>query len=189
MNVEQDWTPILRDIKKEFRAAMNGILSTQMREAGMPYRVIFGVELPRLRSIANEFPASRQLAQILWNEQVRESKLLAILLMPTSELLPEVAEIWLEEAPTAECIQLMSMQLLQSQPWIAEHAFQWIATDSANLQLGGFLCLARLLARGEEFNPHSIIELHNQATSLLPHANLHLRKAIIAAINQLDIEN
>lgn len=188
MNEVQDWTPILRDIKKEFRAAMNGILSAQMRQAGMPYRVIFGVELPRLRSIASEFPASHQLAQILWNEQVRESKLLAIMLMPASELLPEVAEIWLEEAPTAECIQLMSLQLLQCQPWAAEKAFQWIASDSTNLQLGGFLCVARLMARGEVFNPHSLTELHNQALSLLPHADLHLRKAINATLQRMDPE-
>ena len=40
------------DIKKELRASMNGILSARMREAGMPFKLIFGVELPRLQSIA-----------------------------------------------------------------------------------------------------------------------------------------
>ncbi len=38
--------PMVNDIKKELRASMNGILSARMREAGMPFRLIFGVELP-----------------------------------------------------------------------------------------------------------------------------------------------
>lgn len=40
------------DIKKDLRASMNGILSARMREAGMPYKLVFGVELPRLQTIA-----------------------------------------------------------------------------------------------------------------------------------------
>ena len=73
---------VILDIKKELRAAMNGILSARMREAGAPYKLVFGVELPRLQSIANEFQPSRQLAQELWNENIRECKLLATMLMP-----------------------------------------------------------------------------------------------------------
>ena len=38
----------VKEIKKALRSAMNGVLSAQMRQAGMPYRLVFGVELPRL---------------------------------------------------------------------------------------------------------------------------------------------
>ena len=85
----------LLNIKKELRAAMNGILSAKMREAGAPYKLVFGVELPRLQNIANEFQPSRSLAQQLWNENIRECKLLATMLMPPEEFLPEVADICL----------------------------------------------------------------------------------------------
>ena len=57
----------IQNIKKELRASMNGILSAKMREAGAPYKLVFGVELPRLQSIAREFAPSRTLAQQLWN--------------------------------------------------------------------------------------------------------------------------
>ena len=70
------------DIKKELRASMNGILSARMREAGMPFRLIFGVELPRLRNIADEFPKNKELANHLWSQNIREIRLLAIMLMP-----------------------------------------------------------------------------------------------------------
>ena len=177
---------VILDIKKELRAAMNGILSAKMREAGAPYKLVFGVELPRLQSIANEFQPSRQLAQELWNENIRECKLLATMLMPPQEFLPEMADIWVDEIPTAEVAQVLCMQLLSKESWSAVTAFEWIASPSQMRQLCGFLCIARLLQQGAQLQERSISELKDQAQSLLPTADLHLRKAIIAATSMLE---
>lgn len=174
------------EIKKELRASMNGILSAKMREAGAPYKLVFGVELPRLQSIASEFESSRVLAQQLWNENIRECKLLATMLMPPQEFLPEMADIWVDEIPTAEVAQVLTMHLLCKEPWCAVTAFEWIASPSHMRQLCGFLCLARLLQQGAQLNERSIIELKDQAQSLLPDADLPLRKAIIAATSFLE---
>ena len=62
----------IRKIKTELRLAMNGVASAYMRENGMNYKLNFGVELPRLRAIAAEFPADHDLAQALWKEDIRE---------------------------------------------------------------------------------------------------------------------
>lgn len=175
----------IRYIKKELRAAMNGILSAQMRQAGMPYKLVFGVEQPRLLDIAREFTPSRQLAQQLWNENIRESKLLACILMPKDEFVPELADIWVEEIPTAEVAQIFVMQLMQHTPKAAEQSFEWIATQHYYRQLCGFLCIARLLQQGGELNERSVQELRNQAESLLPQADLHLQKAIRATLDRL----
>lgn len=174
------------EIKKELRASMNGILSAKMREAGAPYKLVFGVELPRLQSIASEFESSRVLAQQLWNENIRECKLLATMLMPPQEFLPEMADIWVDEIPTAEVAQVLTMHLLCKEPWCAVTAFEWIASPSHMRQLCGFLCLARLLQQGAQLNERSTIELKDQAQSLLPDADLPLRKAIIAATSFLE---
>ena len=176
----------LREVHASLRSAMNGVLSARMRELGMPYKVIFGVELPRIESIAREFPASRQLAQGLWNENIRESKLLAPMLMPHAEFLPEMADIWVEEMPTAEVAQTCVMYLFARQTWSAEVAFQWIASDHPMRQLCGFLIVARLLSRGAQLEERSLLELRDQAEALLPHANLPLRKAIHAALSKIE---
>lgn len=179
----------IKDIKKELRAAMNGILSTKMREAGAPYKLVFGVELSRLQSIAAEFQPSRTLAQQLWNENIRECKLLATMLMPPEEFLPEVADIWVDEIPTAEVAQILCMQLLCKEPWCATIAFEWIASPAPMRQLCGFLCITRLLQQGAQLQERSVGELRDQAQSLLPNADLHLRKAIMAATAFIDTSN
>ena len=119
----------IKEIKLELRAAMNGVVAAQMRQAGMPYKLIFGVELPRLQEIAREFRADRRLAQDLWNESSRECKILATMLMPPAECLAEIAEIWTDEMPTAEIAQIAVQQLFSHTRWAADTAFCWIASD------------------------------------------------------------
>ena len=43
----QQQAEAVREVKHLLRAAMNGPLSQSMRQKGLAYRVIFGVELPR----------------------------------------------------------------------------------------------------------------------------------------------
>lgn len=177
----------IRDIKKELRASMNGILSAQMRQVGMPYKLIFGVELPRLISIAREFTPDHQLAQQLWNENIRECKILATMLMPLDHFYPEVADIWVEETPTAEIAQIAVMQLFSRLPYAAERAFQWIASNVETTQLYGYLIVARLLARGEQFNERSLDELRDHISAVPATASLPLRKAIMAVQNEISL--
>ncbi len=175
----------IREIKQELRAAMNGVVSAQMRQAGMPYKLIFGVELPRLQEIAREFRADRRLAQALWNEPSRECKILATMLMPPAECLAEIAEIWTDEMPTAEMAQIAVQHLFSRTTWAADTAFCWIASGHPVRQLCGFLIIARLLSRGEQFNQAALDELKDQAEASLPDASLPLRKAITSVLERL----
>ena len=61
---------VLVDIKKELRANMNGIASAHSRQTA-DYRINWGIELPRLAGIADEFrpQVDRKLAQALWKEK------------------------------------------------------------------------------------------------------------------------
>ena len=67
----------LKDIKTQLRLSMNGVVSQSMREKGLDYKLNFGVELPRIKSIAAAYEKSHDLAQALWKENIRECKILA----------------------------------------------------------------------------------------------------------------
>ena len=64
MNITEE----IRKIKQELRLSMNGVASAFMRENGLNYKLNFGVEIPRLQNIANEFQPDHDLAQALWKE-------------------------------------------------------------------------------------------------------------------------
>ena len=72
----------IRDIKKQLRLFMNGVVSQSMREKGLDYKLNFGVEVPRIKEIAGKFEKNHELAQALWKENIRECKILAGICRP-----------------------------------------------------------------------------------------------------------
>jgi len=170
---------MLNEIKKELRASMNGILSARMREAGMPFRLIFGVELPRLRSIADEFPQDAELANQLWSQNIRETKLLAIMLMPPVAFTPEQANLWAETMVTAEEAQVLAMMLLPKTNHAKDTSIAWLRQGNPLPSVCACLCLRHLLMQGNTFNQEEQQFIVETTTLMLPEANLHLRKAIL----------
>lgn len=161
---------------------MNGVASAFMRENGLNYKLNFGVELPRLQSIASEFQPDHELAQALWKENIRECKILAGMLQPVETFYPEIAEIWIENMPNPEIAQLTVMNLFQKLPYASEKAFQWIAREEEMFQLCGYLLLARLFMKGDPLNERAENEFLDQAGAAIRHAEGALKKAISNAL-------
>ncbi len=173
----EEITALLQQIKQEFRSNMNGVASARMREAGLGYHVNFGIELPRLQQIAREFSPNHQLAQQLWHENVRESKIMAALLMPTDNFTPELAELWAEQIPNAEIAQTTALFLYSRLPYATSLVFPWLASLQPMMQLCGLLLATRLIIQGSQFSERSLEELTDQAQSLADSSNLHIRRA------------
>lgn len=178
-------TELERDIKKELRASMNGILSARMREAGMPFKLIFGVELPRLQSIACEFPKDAALANQLWSQNIRETRLLAIMLMPPEAFTPEEANRWAKTMVTAEEAQVMAMVLLSKTKQAKEVCMAWLTAGEPLPSTCASLCLCHLLLQGIELCTKEKQVIAQRTTQMMPSANLHLKKAIQALEEKL----
>lgn len=116
----------LKDIKTRLRLSMNGAVSQSMREKGLVYKLNFGVELPRIKSIAADYEKDHSLAQALWKEDIRECKILAGLLQPAESFLPEIADIWVEDIRNIEIAELTSMNLFQHLPYAPAKSFHWM---------------------------------------------------------------
>ena len=72
----------IREIRKQLRLAMNGVISTSMREKGIVYKLNFGVPYPEIKEIARKHKPNGELAAALWKEDIREFKILATFLQP-----------------------------------------------------------------------------------------------------------
>lgn len=156
---------LINEIKKELRANMNGVASAHARQTE-DYRVNWGVELPRLATIAKDFEGSRELAQALWNESVRECKILACMLMPTEAFAEELCDIWAEGIQTEEITTMFCLYLMQRLPYASVKAFQWIAGEDAMLQNCGYLTLCHLM-RKEPLDESAENEFLDQAGASL----------------------
>ena len=141
-------TEKLRKIKNCFRQAMNADLSASMREHGLDYRINFGVPSPRIKLIAEQFEPDAADAQYLWEEDVRESKMLATYLYPAAEMTRETADSWARAIRYPEIADQAAMNLFVKLPFATDLALEWIASSEPMLRYTGLRLLVRLfLAR------------------------------------------
>lgn len=174
-----------RDIKKELRASMNGILSARMRDAGVPFSLIYGTEVPRLQGIAREFPADSALAEHLWHLHIRETRLLALMIMPPEAFSPELADEWGRTLVTAEEAQLMAMLLLSNAPQAKAIATEWLNCRDELQATCGALCLRHLIVRGKITESVEMETLRKHLEQRTAAHSLHLKKSLHALADLL----
>ena len=195
---------IIKEIKQSFRLMMDGAVAQSMRDKGLNYHLNWGATLPRLQAKADEIrfmvndsrfmvndsslptlhSSLYDLSIALYKENVRECKILASMLMPPDEVLPEVIDIWQEQIPTQEIAEQLAFNLYQHLPFAADKAYQWIASDKEYDQLCGFHVLSRLFMNGQEPNERGINEYLDQALCALQGPYPAVRKAAMQSLQR-----
>jgi len=163
---------------------MDGAVAQSMRDKGAAYRLNWGATLPRLREMADTLGKDYPLAAALWKEDVRECKILATMLMPPGEMLPEVADIWMDQTPTQEIAEQAAFNLYQHLPYAPALAYRWIAAAEPLRQLCGFHILTRLFMNRQEPNERGIHEFIDQATAALLGGTPAVRKAAMLCVQR-----
>ena len=174
----------LKDIRTQLRLGMNGVVSQSMREKGLIYKLNFGVELPRIKVIADNYEKDHALAQALWKEDIREFKILAAMLQPIDSFYHEIADIWAEDIRNIEIAELTAMNLFQYLPYAPAKSFQWIADEREYVQVAGYLTISRLLMKKGDMTERASSELLDQAITAVLSGTYHVRNSALLAIRK-----
>jgi 3-methyladenine DNA glycosylase AlkD len=174
----------VKEIKQSFRQMMDGSVAKSMRDKGVDYKLNWGATLPRLQAKAAELGKNYDLAIALWKENVRECKILATMMMPADQVLPEVIDIWMEQTDTQEIAEQAAYNLYQYLPYAPEKAYTWMASEKELYQLCGFHVLSRLFMNKQEPNERGINEFIDQALAALQGNSLPVRKAAMSCMQR-----
>lgn len=136
---------ILKDIRKRCRMAMNGIASSSMRKQGIRYKLNFGVSIQKIKEISKRYTPNKELAENLWEEDVRELKILATLLFPISEYSKEIADKWVRDIEHQEIREQICINLLQHLPFAEQLTKEWTAYENENIRASGYWLLGYLV--------------------------------------------
>jgi len=174
----------VKEIKQSFRQMMDGSVAKSMRDKGVDYKLNWGATLPRLLGKAAELGKNYDLAIVLWKENVRECKILATMIMPADQVLPEVIDIWMEQTDTQEIAEQAAYNLYQYLPYAPEKAYTWMASEKELYQLCGFHVLSRLFMNKQEPNERGINEFIDQALAALQGNSLPVKKAAMSCMQR-----
>lgn len=159
----------LKDIRTDLRLAMNGVISSSMREKGVNYRLNFGVAYPEIKLIAAKHKASTQLAEALWKEDIREFKILASFLQPAYELSIDRALGWVADIPYMEIAEHCSRNLFSHLPYSGRFIESLFEADRKEQfsRTVGFLTATEICKRNEFLSDETLDLLLKQSVNSL----------------------
>lgn len=136
----------LQKIKRRFFAMRNGQIADIFRRSGVPFRIVFGLNLPQIIEIADEFGPDHKLGIELWsNRSTRESMLVAPMLMSPAEITVEKAMEMLSDCPTAEVTDVLCHKLLRYMPEAAAVVGAASGSDNDTIRYGAVRLAFNLL--------------------------------------------
>lgn len=182
--MKQETQDKLKQIKGRFRLMMNGMASQSMREKGLGYSINWGVSLPTLKTLAEEYGKDYELAIELWKGNIRECKILATLIMPPADMQPDLACLWVSQVPNQEIAAMVSFNLFQYIDGAKDLAFKWLASESELEQMCGYNVLSRLFMRGETLEPREINELLDQAKTAFEGGSVSLQHTVVNMLSR-----
>ncbi len=180
--MKRDINEIVKEMKRSFRLKMNGVASQSMRQMGVDYKVNWGWSLTDLRKMAAEYGKDYDLAIALWKENIRECKILATLIMPPEKMLPEVADVWIEQIHSQDMAEMVSFNLFQYLSFAPVLAYECMASDDKIKQICAYQVLARLFMKGQEPNERGINEFLDQVSVALQHKDMGVRHAAMNSV-------
>lgn len=165
----------INDIKRQIRLSMNGVVADSMQQSGIIYKLNFGVSYPRIKQLASAYAPSVTLAQGLWRLKIRETMLMAAMLMPPEAFDKEMAQEWAAEIHQPELVQQLCLQLFSKLSYAPDLCQQWASCEQIWLQVTAFTLAARVTS---VMTPEVLQWLIQTAIQLSETENIHLYKAI-----------
>ena len=167
---------MLQEICKKLHLAMNGITSSAMHEKGIDYELNYGVPITTLRKIAKDYAPNSELAEELWNENIRELKILATLVQPSKSFVKTLD--WVKDINNLELAEQACMNLFSKTPDAPDNALELIQSKELYPNICGYLIYVRLFMADFQLNENKetyfiyVSEAINSDSLLLKNAAL-----------------
>ncbi|MEI8273661.1 MAG: DNA alkylation repair protein [Paludibacter sp.] len=171
----------ISEIRRKIMLSMNGIVSEQMTEKGILYKKNYGVSVPRIKEIAAAYSPSHDLAQRLWNLQIRETMILASLLEPSTKFTIQLANEWSQDFNQIELVEQVCLNLYSRLSFATQLCTEWIHSENIWIQISGFILAARVYI---EFNQEQLNFIIQKAIQVSTIDNFHLYKAIALCLGR-----
>ncbi len=105
---------LIQELRQRIRARMDGVLASSMRNSGHNYKYNFGLSIPHIRELAEGLPHTKSLAEQLLKAQLRELRILGLIIYPPEELSSDRALSLFEDLETAELKDIYAFHLLST---------------------------------------------------------------------------
>lgn len=115
-----------------------------MAKYGITAEKVYGVSIPNLRKLAREIGKNHELALELWEENARETRILASMIDIPKQVTEQQIEKWIYDFDSWEVCDQCIMNLFEKTSFARDKAVEWSVKEEEFVKRAGFVMMARL---------------------------------------------
>lgn len=131
------------EILEQIKSHKNGDVSVSMAQMGIIYGVNYGVSVPDLKIIANEYKHDHELALALFDQDIRECKILATLIDDPKMVTGEQIDSWSQSFVNHEIVEQVCGNLFWKTECALSRSIEWCLSSDELFQKAGMIIAAR----------------------------------------------
>lgn len=116
----------------------------------------FGITIPRLRKLAHEIGEDHALAQRLWSDNSRETRILATMVDDPNQVTEEQMEKWTSDFFYWEICDQCCANLLADTEFAYEKCLEWSARDEEYVKRAAFILMTRLALKKSKISDEEL---------------------------------
>ncbi len=152
-------------ILKSLNKLMDGDVSHQMKEKGLEYKLNYGASILWLRQLSKKFIGNNELANRLWHREIRETMILATLIIDPQTGSDLIIKEWLQMIPTNEIAEQLGANTLWKVDDIYRICSLLLQSENNFQKAAAWVAVATYLQRGNQLTHLEIEQLLNQIIS------------------------
>ena len=133
----------IQEIIEKIKRHMHGSVSEALSQHGIEYKVNYGVSIPELQNIAQNYIGNHNLALELFQLDIRECKILASLIDDPSKVSGEQIDKWAQSFTNVEIVEQVCSNLFWKSDYILSRSIEWCLSCDELMQRAGLIIAAR----------------------------------------------
>ena len=139
----------LQIIIEEIKNRRNGAISHNLSYLGLNYKVNYGVIITELKEIAESYKYDHQLALSLYQQDIRECKILASMIDDPKEVTIEQMDTWSQDFTNTEIVEQTCSNLFWKSEFGLSKSIEWCLSNNEFLIKAGLILVGRIATSKE----------------------------------------
>lgn len=157
--VDNEFYKKMAALKNSFRSRMNGEAAQQMTRRGISYRLNYGIALPHIKELSQVYNYSPTECERLWFMEIRETMILAAMLMPENELTPDRMKRWCASINNSDIAEQSAFYLFSRMGGVDGFVAELVLSDSQFHVCTAFFAAGRCLQLGKPLSEGLVAQM------------------------------
>lgn len=149
----------------------------------------YGISLPNLRKIARETGKDHDLAQRLWEADIRETRILAFMIDIPKMVTEDQMESWVKDFDSWDVCDGCCQDLFGETEFAYQKASEWSSHDKEFIKRAGFVMMAKLAVNDKKADDEKFAEFLSIVKRESSDDRNFVKKAVNWALRQIGKRN